>query len=94
MSQRPRKAEFVPVGINDAEIALPHGATRGAEAGDNPAARSRSGLAAPGANGPELTKLPPGTHKQTYQEHYAARAIASRGVRSGLNPPVFSDTLC
>lgn len=41
---------------------------------------------------PEQTKTPPGTHKQTKQELYAAARNPSDGMRSGLNSSVFSDT--
>ena len=43
---------------------------------------------------PELTNWPPGTHKRTKREHHAAFLSASGGVRSGLNPSVFSDASC
>jgi hypothetical protein len=40
---------------------------------------------------PELTNWPPGTHIGTEHERYAALLNASGGVRSGLNPSLFSD---
>ena len=44
--------------------------------------------------GPELTKRPPDTHKETKQERQAALRNASDRVRSGLNPALFSDMAC
>ena len=43
---------------------------------------------------PELTKRPLDTHKETKQEHQAALRKAAGGVRSGLNPALFSDIAC
>src|SRR5262249_12295529 len=43
---------------------------------------------------PERTKRPDLTGKGTKQERHAALRVGSGAVRSGLNPSVFSDTLC
>ena len=45
-------------------------------------------------NGPELTNWPFNTHNGTEHEHHAAFLNGSGGMRSGLNPLLFSDASC